>query len=177
MGTLAAASANAINMYLDRDIDQVMRRTRTPSHPGATLVDPQAALRFGFVLGVPRLRLPRPRRSTSSRRCSPWRGSIFYVFVYTMWLKRSTVQNIVIGGAAGAVPVLVGWAAVRRHARAGRRWVLFAARVHVDPAAFLGARPAGTGRTTPPRGSRCCPLVRGEDATRRQIAAYSVCSW
>jgi protoheme IX farnesyltransferase len=109
-GTLAAGGANAINMYLDRDIDKLMERTRDrPLVTGA--VTPAAALWFALTLellafvelwGLVNLLSAVLAVSATT----------FYVFVYTMWLKRRSSQNIVIGGAAGAVPVLVGWAAV-----------------------------------------------------------------
>jgi len=109
-GTLAAGGANAINMYLDRDIDSVMHRTRNrPLVTGS--VTPAAALAFACALEV-------------AAFAELWRfvnllsavlalsATAFYVGIYTLWLKRRSSQNIVIGGAAGAVPVLVGWAAV-----------------------------------------------------------------
>lgn len=109
-GSLAAGGANAINMYVDRDIDAVMDRTRNrPLVTGA--VTPRAALTFAVAIEV---------------LAFVWLWSIvnllsavlavaaclFYVFVYTLWLKRTSSQNIVIGGAAGAVPVLIGWSSV-----------------------------------------------------------------
>jgi len=109
-GTLAAGAANAMNMYLDRDIDQVMRRTRQrplPKHK----IEPEAALRFGFVLAAIAYAFLAITVNVLAAALA-LSAIAFYVFVYTMWLKRSTDQNIVIGGAAGAVPVLVGWAAV-----------------------------------------------------------------
>ena len=109
-GTLAAGGANAINMYVDRDIDSVMHRTRNrPLVTGS--VTPAAALTFACALEV-------------AAFAELWRfvnllsavlalsATAFYVGIYTLWLKRRSSQNIVIGGAAGAVPVLVGWAAV-----------------------------------------------------------------
>lgn len=109
-GALAAGGANAINMYVDRDIDKLMRRTRNrPLVTGA--VAPRNALIFAVTLEV-----------TAFVELWVWvnllsavlavSATLFYVFVYTLWLKRTSSQNIVIGGAAGAVPVLVGWAAV-----------------------------------------------------------------
>jgi heme o synthase len=110
-GTLAAAGANAINMVVDRDIDAVMRRTR--GRPLVTgVVSPAAALLFAVVLEV----LAFAELWVAVNQLSAvlaLSATLFYVFVYTMWLKRTSRQNIVIGGAAGAVPVLVGWAAVR----------------------------------------------------------------
>jgi protoheme IX farnesyltransferase len=109
-GTLAAGGANAINCYLDRDIDAVMQRTQgRPLPMGA--VDPTAALVFAILLEIVAFAL---LLATSNLLAATLAlsATAFYVFVYTMWLKRSTPQNIVIGGAAGAFPPLVGWAAV-----------------------------------------------------------------
>jgi protoheme IX farnesyltransferase len=112
-GTLAAGGANAINMFVDRDIDKVMHRTRNrPLVTGA--MAPRNALIFAVSLEV-----------LAFAELWAWvnllsavlavSATLFYVFVYTLWLKRRSSQNIVIGGAAGAVPVLVGWAAVTDH--------------------------------------------------------------
>jgi heme o synthase len=109
-GALAAGGANAINMFIDRDIDKLMHRTRKrPLVTGA--VTPRRALIFAITLEV-----------VAFVELWAWvnllsavlavSATLFYVFVYTLWLKRTSTQNIVIGGAAGAVPVLVGWAAV-----------------------------------------------------------------
>ena len=109
-GALAAAGANALNHYLDRDIDRVMRRTA--SRPVASgVVTPAQAMSFGIGLNVAAFAIlwllvnPLSAALTLS-------ATLFYVFVYTMWLKRSTPQNIVIGGAAGSIPPAVGWVAV-----------------------------------------------------------------
>ena len=110
-GALAAGGANAINMYVDRDIDSVMHRTKNrPLVTGA--VTPRAALTFAVSLEVlafvelwALVNLLSAVLAVSA--------TLFYVFVYTLWLKRTSRNNIVIGGAAGAVPVLVGWAAVQ----------------------------------------------------------------
>jgi protoheme IX farnesyltransferase len=109
-GALAAGGANAINMFVDRDIDKLMHRTRErPLVTGA--VAPRNALVFAITLEVVAfvelwgwVNLLSAALAVSA--------TLFYVFVYTLWLKRTSTQNIVIGGAAGAVPVLVGWAAV-----------------------------------------------------------------
>jgi protoheme IX farnesyltransferase len=109
-GALAAGGANAINMFVDRDIDKLMHRTsKRPLVTGA--VTPRNALIFAITLEV-----------LAFVELWAWvnllsavlaiSATLFYVFVYTLWLKRTSSQNIVIGGAAGAVPVLVGWAAV-----------------------------------------------------------------
>ena len=109
-GTLAAAGANAANMYLDRDIDGIMRRTQgRPLVTGE--IQPHQALVFAVVLEA----LAFAELWLLVNPLSAWlavSATLFYVFVYTLWLKRASTSNIVIGGAAGAVPVLVGWAAV-----------------------------------------------------------------
>src|SRR6202034_842030 len=109
-GTLAAGGANAVNMYVDRDIDAVMHRTA--NRPLVTGVgSPTAALLFAVTLEV----LAFAELWTAVNLLAAAlavSATLFYVFVYTLWLKRSSSQNIVVGGAAGAVPVLVGWAAV-----------------------------------------------------------------
>jgi protoheme IX farnesyltransferase len=109
-GSLAAGGANTINCYLDRDIDAIMRRTHSRPIP-AGLIAPERALAFGIALSVVSfvfLTLT-VNLLTAALAVS---AIAFYVFIYTLWLKRSTVENIVIGGAAGAVPPLCGWAAV-----------------------------------------------------------------
>jgi protoheme IX farnesyltransferase len=109
-GTLAAGGANAMNMYLDRDIDRLMPRTQgRPIVTGA--VSPGGALRFAIALeivAVAELWL----LVNALAAVLALSATVFYVVVYTLWLKRTSTRNIVIGGAAGAVPVLVGWAAV-----------------------------------------------------------------
>ncbi len=109
-GAFAAGGANATNMYIDRDIDRVMHRTRTrPLVTGE--ITPTAALVFALTLEVAAfVELWLAVNPLSAFLAVS--ATMFYVFVYSLWLKRSSSQNIVIGGAAGAVPVLVGWAAV-----------------------------------------------------------------
>ena len=110
-GTLAAGGANAINMYVDRDIDKLM--VRTQGRPLVTgLIEPRRALWFALVLQVMAFAVLWSGANLLSA-CLALSATLFYVFVYTIWLKRTSRQNIVIGGAAGAMPVLVGWAAVR----------------------------------------------------------------
>jgi protoheme IX farnesyltransferase len=109
-GTLAAGSANALNCYLDRDIDAIMHRTI--NRPLATgLVSPREALLFGLSLGVAAFVLLATVVNVVSALLA-LAAILFYVVVYTMWLKRRTPQNIVWGGAAGCMPVLIGWSAV-----------------------------------------------------------------
>ncbi len=122
-GTLAAGGANAFNCYADRDIDELMHRTQGRPLPLGK-IEPANALVFGVVLeGVAfaLLALSSNLLAATLALSATW----FYVFVYTLWLKRRTPQNIVIGGAAGAVPPLVGWAAVTGHL-APSAFVLFA---------------------------------------------------
>jgi protoheme IX farnesyltransferase len=107
---LSCGGANAINMWWDRDIDSIMSRTRNRPLPAGRLT-PREALTFGVAAGAASFLLLGLAVNWLTA-CLSLAGLLFYVCVYTMWLKRSTVQNIVIGGAAGAVPPLVGWAAV-----------------------------------------------------------------
>ena len=109
-GWLAAAGANAINMYIDRDIDKLMERTKNrPLATGA--IRPRNALVFAITLEIVAFVILLAGANLLAA-CLAMSATAFYVFVYSLWLKRSSKQNIVIGGAAGAVPVLVGWAAV-----------------------------------------------------------------
>ena len=109
-GTLAAGGANAVNMVVDRDIDSLMERTmHRPLVRG--VMSPRAALTFAVVIEVVAFVWLFATVNLLSAVLAV-SATFFYVFVYTLWLKRTTTQNIVIGGAAGAVPVLVGWSAV-----------------------------------------------------------------
>ena len=169
-GTLAAGAANAINMYLDRDIDEVMRRTRGRPLP-AHQVPPERALAFGFWLGAFSFLFLAITVNMLAATLSL--GAIaFYVVIYTMWLKRSTSQNIVIGGAAGAAPALIGWAAVTG-SLALPAWILFAIVCVWTPPHFwaLSLRFSGDYAAA---GVPMLPVVKGEDETRRQIFLYSL---
>lgn len=109
-GAMAAGGANAINMYVDRDIDKIMRRTQ--KRPLVTgVVTPRAALTFAVGLEIVAFLFLWATVNLLSAVLAV-SATLFYVFVYTLWLKRTSTRNIVIGGAAGAVPVLVGWSAV-----------------------------------------------------------------
>lgn len=109
-GSLAAGGANAINMYIDRDIDKLMKRTQT--RPLVTgLIKPRNALVFAILLEIVAFGILWTGANLLSAILA-LSATAFYVFVYSLWLKRTSKQNIVIGGAAGAVPTLVGWAAV-----------------------------------------------------------------
>ena len=109
-GGSAAAGASSINHYLDRDVDSMMLRTNRRPIPGRR-VSPNSALVFGILLNVFAFALLASTVNLLSALITLG-GTLFYVLVYTLWLKRMTPQNIVIGGAAGAVPPLAGWAAV-----------------------------------------------------------------
>src|SRR4051794_34986639 len=109
-GSLSAGGAAAVNHYWDRDIDAQMRRTATRPVPSGR-ISPRAALIYGIVLGALSFAELAVAVNLLSA-CLALSGFLGYVFVYTIWLKRRSPQNIVIGGAAGAVPPLVGWAAV-----------------------------------------------------------------
>ncbi|MGZ5305273.1 MAG: heme o synthase [Actinomycetota bacterium] len=169
-GMVAAGSANAINMYLDRDIDEIMRRTRGRPLP-AHSVRPDRALRFGFVLGAVSYFFLSIAVNVLAATLA-LSAIAFYVFVYTMWLKRTTTQNIVIGGAAGAAPALVGWAAVTG-TLAAPAWILFAIIFVWTPPHFwaLSIRFRGDYAAA---GVPMLPVVKGEDETRRQIFLYSL---
>lgn len=109
-GTLAAGGANAINMYVDRDIDKLMERTKNrPLATGA--IEPRNALIFAVALEIVAFFFLWGTVNLLSAALAV-SACLFYVFVYTLWLKRTSTHNIVIGGAAGAVPVLIGWSSV-----------------------------------------------------------------
>jgi|TARA_R110002110_G_scaffold163125_2_gene362697 protoheme IX farnesyltransferase len=112
-GTLSAGSANAINMYIDRDIDALMKRTQ--ARPLVTgVIEPRNALIFALSLQVFAFGVLWAGANLLSAVLA-FAAAAFYIGVYTIWLKRTSRQNIVIGGAAGAVPVLVGWSAVQNN--------------------------------------------------------------
>jgi protoheme IX farnesyltransferase len=169
-GAIAAGSANAINCYLDRDIDEMMRRTRSRPLP-AHQIEPTSALAFGYVLGIVSFLFLSVTVNVLAASLA-LSAIAFYVFVYTMWLKRSSVQNIVIGGAAGAVPALVGWAAVTGSV-AAPAWILFAIVFVWTPPHFwaLAMRYSGDYAAA---GIPMLPVVRGAEETRRQILLYSL---
>jgi protoheme IX farnesyltransferase len=122
-GTFAAGGANAINMYVDRDIDAVMKRTR--NRPLVTgLIQPLHGLMFAIGLEIVAFAWLWGFVNLLSAVLAV-SACLFYVFVYTLWLKRTSKSNIVIGGAAGAAPVLIGWSAVT-DSLAWEPWILFA---------------------------------------------------
>lgn len=169
-GTLAAGGANAINMYVDRDIDDLMGRTRHRPLPRHA-VEPRSALWFGIGLSVAAFTFLAITVNVLSAVLAS-SATAFYVFVYTMWLKRTTPQNIVIGGAAGCVPVLVAWAAVTGEVGLPAL-VLFAIVFYWTPPHFwaLALRFRGDYAAA---GVPMLPVVRGEAETARQIVLYTV---
>jgi len=169
-GTLAAGSANAINQYLERDIDNLMARTRRRPLP-ANQVTPERAVVFGIVLGAISVGL------------MAWTVNVlaafltllaigFYVVIYTILLKRSTPQNIVIGGAAGALPPLIGWAAVTGNVGVPAL-LLFAIVFYWTPPHFwaLALRIRADYAAA---GVPMLPVVRGIAETSRQIGLYTI---
>lgn len=122
-GSFAAGAANVLNCYLDRDIDQVMRRTSRRPLPSHT-VSPRAALVFGLALGALSVALMAAFTNWLATGLT-LAAIVYYDVVYTIWLKRTTPQNTVWGGVCGAMPVLIGWAAVTG-SLAAPAWVLFA---------------------------------------------------
>ncbi len=169
-GALAAGSANCINCYIDRDIDQIMGRTQRRSLPSGR-VQPKQALIFGIALGVSAFILLTLFVNLLSAALAS-SAILFYVFIYTLWLKRSTVQNIVIGGAAGSVPVLVGWAAVTNSISL-TAILLFAIIFFWTPPHFW-ALSLLIQKDYAKANIPMMPVVKGEDETRKQILYYSV---
>ena len=169
-GAMAAGSANCINCYIDRDIDQIMGRTSRRSLP-AGRVEPNHALTFGILLGVGSFVILTTFVNFLSAALA-LSANLFYVFVYTMWLKRSTAQNIVIGGAAGAVPVLVGWAAVTNTITLPAIW-LFAIIFYWTPPHFW-ALSLLIQKDYEKASIPMMPVVMGEHETRKQIFLYSL---
>ncbi len=149
---VGAGAAAAINMWYDRDIDALMERTRTRPIP-AGRVAPATALAFGVMLSLFSVMLTGVAVNWTAAALLALANG-FYVFVYTIWLKRRTPQNIVIGGAAGAFPPMIGWAAVT----GGQSRVHRAVPDHliVDTAALLGALTVPGGRLRPKPACQCC---------------------
>jgi protoheme IX farnesyltransferase len=169
-GWLAAGGAHAINCWFDRDIDASMGRTRSRPIP-AGRIQPGSALAFGVTLGVLAFALLALAVNLLAAALAIG-GMLFYVFVYTMWLKRSSMQNIVVGGAAGAFPPLVGWAAVQGRLTLTALF-LFAVVFYWTPPHFwalaLLIRRDYASVAVP-----MLPVIVGERETRRQILLYTV---
>jgi len=169
-GTLSAAGANTINCWYDRDIDAVMRRTRNrPLVTGA--IHPNQALTFGIGLGAFAFLFLAVTTSFVAAVLS-LAALLFYVLIYTMWLKRRTPQNIVIGGAAGAFPPMVGWAAVTGDV-SWASFVMFAIVFFWTPPHFwaLALRVRGDYLEAH---VPMLPVIKGPAYTRTQVLIYSV---
>jgi heme o synthase len=169
-GYLAAGGAGAVNHYYDRDIDARMARTADRPVPSGR-VAPAAALWFGIALAALSFLLLATVVNLLSAVLA-LSGFLGYTLVYTLWLKRRTVQNIVIGGAAGAVPPLVGWAAVTGEIT-GTSIYLFAIIFFWTPPHFWALSLLMKDEYAAV-GVPMMPVVRGERETRRQILLYSV---
>lgn len=168
-GSLSAGGANALNNYVDRDIDELMRRTR--SRPLARhVIAPSNALLFGIVLGIAGFAWLWVTTNLLAAAIST-SALLFYVFVYTLGLKRKSAQNIVIGGAAGAAPALVGWAAVSGTLDMPA-WVLFLIVFYWTPPHFWAL--AIRYREDYERaGVPMLPVVAGVEATTRKMLLYT----
>jgi heme o synthase len=169
-GTVSAAGANTINCWYDRDIDAVMRRTR--NRPLVTgVIAPAHALIFGIALGAWAFAFLWMITTFAAAALS-LSALLFYVFVYTMWLKRRTPQNIVIGGAAGAFPPMVGWAAVTGGISLAPL-VMFAIIFFWTPAHFwaLALRVKGDYEEAH---VPMLPVTHGAEYTRIQVLRYAV---
>ncbi len=169
-GTLAAGSANAINCYLDRDIDLLMARTRRRPLP-AHQVEPANAVVFGIVLGVVSFAVLTLFVNLLSAFLALL-AIAFYVVIYTMLMKRSTPQNIVIGGAAGALPPVIGWAAVTGDVGIPAL-LLFALVFYWTPPHFW-ALSLRIRKDYAAAGVPMLPVVKGIAETSRQIGLYSL---
>ena len=169
-GYLMAGGANAVNMYLDRDIDTQMARTRLRPIPSGRM-EPRSVLAFGIALATAATFLL-ARFANVLTAALALAGFYFYVFVYTRWLKRTTPQNIVIGGAAGAFPPLVGWAAMTGTIDLTAVYlfliVFYWTPPHFWALALLKQRDYGQA------GVPMAPLVWGERETMRQMLWYNV---
>jgi protoheme IX farnesyltransferase len=169
-GYMMAGGANAVNMYMDRDIDDRMSRTRLRPIPSGRM-QPREVLAFGILLSTSATFLLAQTANVLTAALA-LAGFYFYVFIYTRWLKRTTPQNIVIGGAAGAFPPLVGWAAMTN------RVDLFAVYLfliifywtppHFWALALLKQKDYGKA------GVPMAPLVWGERETKRQMFWYTL---
>src|SRR3990170_410406 len=169
-GYLMAGGANAVNMYLDRNIDVRMARTRLRPIPSGRM-GPRAVLAFGVALATAATFLLARFTSTLTAALA-LAGFYFYVLVYTRWLKRSTPQNIVIGGAAGAFPPLVGWAAMTGTVDLVAIY-LFLIVFYWTPPHFW-ALALLKQRDYTRAGVPMAPLVWGERATMNQMLWYSI---
>jgi protoheme IX farnesyltransferase len=169
-GYLMAGGANTVNMYLDRDIDDRMARTRLRPIPSGRM-HRKVVLAFGVFLATAATFLLANVANVLTAALA-LAGFYFYVFIYTQWLKRTTPQNIVIGGAAGAFPPLVGWAAVTGRIDLAAVYlfliIFYWTPPHFWALALLKQRDYGNARVP------MAPLVWGEAETKRQMLWYTL---
>ncbi|HEX8975895.1 MAG TPA: heme o synthase [Solirubrobacteraceae bacterium] len=170
-GALACGGASALNHVLDRDIDRLMG-PRTASRPvAAGRITPARATTFGLTLSTLSFLVLVVFANLLSASLAV-SGGVFYVLVYTRWLKRSTPQNIVIGGAAGAIPPLAGWAAAHGQLGLGALYLFLIVLLWTPPhfwALALLLAPHYTAARIP-----MMPVVRGRSATARQVLLYTL---
>ena len=169
-GTLAAASAQVLNCIYDRDIDYTMVRTRKRPLPSGK-IQPRNALIFAIILGLLAFSLLTVWVNLLAA-CLAMSGIVFYMLIYTHWLKRHTTQNIVIGGAAGAIPPLVGWAAVTGDLSLAP-WILFTLIFLWTPPHFWSLA-LMIKDDYAQVGVPMLPVVAGESTTANQIWIYSL---
>jgi heme o synthase len=170
---VGAGSAGAINMWYDRDIDALMRRTASRPLPAGRMM-PGEALGFGVVLGIGAVLMMGLAVNVLAAELLAVTIA-FYVFVYTIWLKRRTPQNIVVGGAAGALPPMIGWAAVTGDVGWGAI-ALFALIFFWTPPHFWALSLYRTGDYAA-AGVPMLPVVAGARETKRQMLVYTVVLW
>jgi len=169
-GFLTAGGANVFNCYIDRDIDAKMNRTKKRATASGRM-KPRTALIFGAAVTLSGVLLLGFFANWLAAGLA-LSGNLYYVFVYTLWLKRTTPHNIVVGGAAGAIPPLVGWAAVTG-TLAPAAWILFAIIFYWTPPHFWALallKQGEYGRVGVPM----LPVVSGEQETRKQIFLYTI---
>jgi len=167
---VGAGASGCINMWYERDVDAIMRRTRHRPIPSGR-IEPQSALEFGVALSAASVMVMGLAVNWAAAALLAL-AIAFYVFVYTIWLKRRTPQNIVIGGAAGAFPPMIGWAAVTGDVSLASI-ALFAIIFFWTPPHFwsLALYRSGDYQAA---GIPMLPVVAGAEATRRQILLYSI---
>src|SRR5947199_855694 len=170
---IGAGAAGAINMWYDRDIDAVMRRTASRPLPAGRMM-PGEALGFGVVLAIGAVLMMGLAVNTVAAELLALTIA-FYVFVYTIWLQRRTPQNIVIGGAAGAFPPMIGWAAVTGDIGWGAI-ALFAVIFFWTPPPFWALSLYRVGDYAA-AGVPMLPVVAGPHQTKRQMLLYTLMLW